>query len=957
MQDNYFRQKSSSFQFLRSMRTISIQRTCQFFLLILISCLVLNGCVQDRVSHDLINLEVEHLTNPLGLDQDQPRFSWIYHNEERGAAQSAYRIIVSGNPENLENEQGDFWDSGKVNSSNTINIQYDGEPLNRGKKYYWKIRVWGQDGEETNWSEAQYFQMGLLNPEDWQAQWITTPDTTISSPLLRNEFTIQKEIESATAFVTGVGYYEFYLNGEKVGDQVLDPGMTDFRDRILYETYDITDQLNEGKNAAGFWLGNGAFRLKAEEGRWTWYGMNNQFGTPMAIMQVHLRYVDGSEEVIGSNSDWVTDASPILYNNVYGGEDYDARLEQTGWNAVGFDDSLWQAVEIVENREIIMDSQLMPPIRVIETIEPVTETNPETGTYLFDLEQNIPGWWRLTVEGERGTEIKTRGAETLNDELFPKPLEEGDSLSTKHLYHGNVWTTYTLKGDGTEIYEPRFFYSGFRYIEVRVDDPDAIESLDVEGRVVHSDLQRNGMFASSDTLLNKIYEATIWSQRGNLHGYPEDCPHREKGGYNGDGQVIAETSIHDFHMHALYAKWLNDMKDSQYENGRIPNTSPLMLGGEGGGIAWGSAYILIPWWIYQYYEDIDILEEHYESMKEYMTYLENLAAENDENPDEAYIINEFGGYWDSLGEWEAPVRDRTGPNNPLTNTYYWYLDVQTFANIAGVLGDQEERQSYLELADSIKQAFNEKFFIPEQNLYGTEELYQGYLLFALSGDLVPEEHRQAVLDNLIHDIQVTSNGHLGTGILGTKHLINVLAEEGREAVLHEIVTQTTFPSWGHWIENGATTLWESWDSERSHNHQMFGTVNEYLYKYLAGIQAPTNIGTSVGYREIHIKPYIPEDMQWVEASVETVRGKVSSKWEKIENGLRLELTIPANTTGSVNIPTLDWSGIQILESGEVIFEEGQVAENIPGIISGREGDGFVELDLKSGNYQFVATGE
>lgn len=927
------------------------------FIFFLLSSLFITSCSESGKTSNVRNLKVEYLTNPLGLDQENPRFSWVMNDDARGASQSAYRVIVTDEPENLEDEQGIFWDSGKVNSSNSLNIQYNGEPLESGQNYYWRVQIWNQAGEASSWSETQQFQMGLLNPDDWQAQWITIPDTTVVSPLFRNEFTIDKEIESATAFVTGVGYYEFYLNGEKVGDHVLDPGITDFRDRILYETYDVTDQLNEGGNAAGFWLGNGAFRIRSEEGRWTWFGTNNQFGTPMGIAQLHLRYADGSQELISTDETWKASASPITYSNVYGGEDYDARLEQQGWNTVGFDDSAWQGVEVVEGRDVIMDSQVMPPIQVIETIEPVTQTNPEPGIYLYDMEQNFPGWWRLHVEGKEGTEIKIRGAETLNDELFPKPLEDGDSLSTDKNYHRDVWTTYELKGDGVETYEPRFFYTGYRYAEVQVDDPDAITSLEIDGRVVHSDLTRTSSFSSSDELLNQICEAAVWSQRGNLHGYPTDCPHREKGGYNGDGQVIAETSIHDFDMHALYAKWLNDMRDSQYDNGRIPNTSPLMLGGVGGGIAWGSAYVLIPWWMHQYYDDTQILEEHYSDMKEYMNYLKNLASQNDENQEEDYIINEFGGYWDSLGEWEAPVRDRTGPVNPLTNTYYWYLDVQTFAKIAGVLGHEEDRKNYLSLADSIKQAFNEKFFLEEQNLYGTEEPYQGYLLFALSGDLVPEDHRQAVLDNLIHDIEVTNDGHLGTGILGTKHLINVLAEEGREDVLHNVVTQTTYPSWGHWVENGATTLWESWNAESSHNHQMFGTVNEYLYKYLAGIQAPTNEGTSAGYKEIHIKPYIPGDLDWAEASIETVRGTVSSRWEKSENGLNLEITIPANTTGKVTIPMLDWNNMQISDGGETVWSDGVIVGNDVQIIGGRKGDGFVELDLTSGSYEFEVTGQ
>ncbi len=736
---------------------------------------------------------------------------------------------------------------------------------------------------------------------------------------------------------------------------MLDPAITDYNDRILYETYDVTDRLQTGVNAIGLWLGNGAWRINRSEDRWTWYGLNNNFGKPMGIAQLHLQFEDGSETVITSDDSWSTTASPITYNNVYGGENYDARREQEGWNDTGFDDSNWQNAEIV-NPDITLDSQVMPPIRVTQTIEPVAETQPNSDTYLFDLGQNIPGWWRIRVEGESGTELKIRGAETLNDSLFPTPLKQGDSLNTQNVYHRDVWTTYTLKGEGPETYEPRFFYTGFRYVEVKVNDPDRLNSLEVEGQVVHSDIPRNGHFTSSDTLLNHIYDAAIWSQWGNLHGYPTDCPHREKGGYNGDGQVIAEASMHDFHMHSFYEKWINDMRDAQYENGRIPNTSPTMLGGTGGGIAWGSAYILIPWWMHQYYADTEILAEHYPAMKRYMRYLEELASENDENPDENFIINEFGGHWDSLGEWEAPVRERNGPINPLTNTYYWYLDCITFAKIAGVLGNEADREQYLSLADSIKEAFNQKFFNPETNLYGTEEVYQGYLLFALEGDLVPEGHRQAVLDNLIEDIMVSRDGHLGTGILGTKHLFKVLTDEGREDVIHEMVTKKTFPSWGYWIENGATTLWESWNGESSHNHQMFGSVNEYFYKYLAGIRAPTDEGTTTGYKQIHIKPYIPDDLNHAEATVQTARGEVSSGWQRDGDQLSLNVKLPANTSGKVSLPVMDLENVVITESGEAIWQNGKfTGDAIEGIEAGSQSDDSITFEIQSGEYQFVVS--
>ncbi|MCW9713322.1 glycoside hydrolase family 78 protein [Aliifodinibius salicampi] len=921
-------------------------------------CLILLGialaaCQSSSGTEAPTQLTIEYITNPVGLDVEAPRFSWILNNNQRGASQTAYQIAVSQNEEELRKGTETVWDTGKISSSETVNIQYEGKELESSETYYWRVRTWDGDDSATPWSEMNSFQMGLLETDDWQAQWIAHPDSAVVAPLLRKDFAIDKEIASATLYTTGVGYYEMYLNGEKVGDHVLDPAITDYNDRILYETYEVTDLLNSGNNALGLWLGEGAWRLREGDDRWAWYGMNNNFGKPMGIAQLHIRFDDGSETVVTTDESWTAAQSPITYNSVYGGEDYDARLEQEGWSEINFDDSSWQRAEILANPDITLDSQLMPSIRVTQTIEAVRQTQPDSNTYLFDLGQNIPGWWRMEVEGERGTELKIRGAETLNDSLFPTPLKPDDSLSTDKAYHRDVWTTYTLKGGGNESYEPRFFYTGFRYVEVQVDHPDQLNSLQVSGQVVHSDIPRNGRFSSSDTLLNDIYEATIWSQRGNLHGFPTDCPHREKGGYNGDGQVIAEASMHDFHMQPFYRKWIQDMRDAQYENGRIPNTSPTMLGGTGGGIAWGSAYILIPWWMHQYYHDTEILIEHYPAMKRYLQYLKTLASEEDENPEEKYIINEFGGHWDSLGEWEAPIRERNGPINPLTNTYYWYLNNITSAKIAGVLGKEEDREEYLALADSIKGAFNQKFFDSKTNLYGTEEPYQSYLLFALAGDLVPAGHRQEVLDNLIEDIMVTRDGHLATGILGTKHLFSVLSDEGREDVIHRMVTQKTFPSWGYWLENGATTLWENWEGESSHNHQMFGSVNEYFYKYLAGIRAPTDEGTTTGYKHIQIKPFIPADMDHAKASVETIRGIISSEWERADGELSLKVTIPPNTTGMVSIPDLGNEEVQISEGDDLVWDAGNAINTGNGIKNGTRKEGTVIFDIESGSYSFT----
>ncbi len=901
------------------------------------------------------NLKCEYLENPLGIDMPQPRLSWTVSSSLRGVSQSAYRILVADGRESLRNDTGNVWDSGQVSSAQSVNVVYDGQQLQSGQTYYWKVRSWNQDGEQSPWSEIHTFHTGLMQPSDWEAEWIAARDTSLQAPLLRTEFEVEKRVASAHAYVTGVGYYELYLNGEKVGDHVLDPGMTDYRKRVLYATYDVTDQLNSGANAAGIILGNGAYRMERVEGRYSWGGGGATFGAPRAFLQLDVTFSDGTTKRIITDGSWQSSSGPITFNHFYGGEDYDARLEKPGWSTPEYDASGWNPVRVVEGPTGVLDAQLMPPMKVSRTIQPVAETNPEEGIYLYDLGQNIPGWWRVRAEGDAGVELRIRGAETLNDSLFPEPLRPGDRLSTKHRYHANVWTTYILQGEGTEIYEPRFFYTGFRYVEVGVNEPENLESLEIEGRVVHSALETNGKFVTSDSLLNRINRATVWSQIGNTHSFPTDCPQREKGGYTGDGQVIAEASIHDFHMATFYTKWLNDMRDAQQENGRIPNTSPILVGGHGGGIAWGSAYILLPWWMHQYYDDTRIMEEHYPTMKQYLGYLHNLA-QTDANPEEPYIINDFGGYWDSLGEWCAPG-ESDGPNHPVVNTFYYYWDTVTLSRIAETLGHTADASRYAALADTIQEAWNAKFFDLNTNLYGTEEPYQTYQLLALFGNAAPEDRRAEILQTIIDDIVHTRQGHLNTGIIGTKHLWPVLVHAGRGDVAYTVATQTTYPSYGFWLEKGATTLWEKWSGENSHNHQMFGSVDEFFYKYLAGIRAPTDGRTNRGYQQIHIQPYVPEGLSWVEASLETVAGTVKSHWENKTNSFELKVVIPANSAGSVSIPRLDFENMVIRESGETVWENGATLSGAAGITGAESEDRFVTFSVGSGTYDFILTGE
>ncbi len=900
------------------------------------------------------DLRCEYLENPLGIDILQPRFSWHISGDKRGTYQSAYQILVTDKKESLRDGTGNIWDTKKVSSDKLINIVYQGSPLTGDKTYYWCVSIWNQDGEQSEWSEPAIFHTGLFNQAGWKAKWITSVDSSLEAPLFRKEFNIDKQIKSAYAYVSGLGYYELYLNGNKVGDHVLDPAITNYPVRILYSTFDVTGQLKKGVNAAGAWLGNGAFRMRKVKDRYSWESNGLILGSPCFIMQLNITYTDGTIENIITDNSWKSSGSPITFNNVYGGEDYDGRLEKKGWSSAGYDASDWKQTTLTDGPGGVLQSQLMPPIKVTETIKPVTKTNPQPGVYLFDLGQNFAGWWRMKVKGSEGVTIRIRGAETLNDSLFPKPLQEGDKLSIKQRYHSLVWTDYTLRGNETEVYEPRFFYTGCRYIEVTSDNHKNPESLEIEGRVVRSSLEFNGKFVTSDSLLNRIHRATVWAQMGNTQGYPSDCPHREKGGYTGDGEIIAEASIHDFQMAAFYTKWLNDMRDAQEENGRIPNTSPTLIGGHGGGIAWGSAYILIPMWMYQYYNDTRILEEHYVPMKRYIGYLQNLAR-TDSNPGEPYIINKFGTYWLSLGEWCAPGQS-DGPNHPMVNTYYYYKDVSLLSRIATILGKNEDAIKYQALADTIKNELNKKFFNPLTNLYGNETTYQTYQLLALSGDIVPEGHREQVFNTVTDDIINTRNGHLNTGIIGTKYLWYVMAHNDRNDLSYSVTKQTTYPGYGYWIKNGATTLWEEWDGKNSHNHQMFGSVDEFFYKYLAGIRAPTDESTSAGYKHIHIQPYVPEGLSFVEASLETAAGKIESGWQNESGLFQLRVVIPPNSDATVSIQIINGKNVKVSESGKMVWEDGAFVPGNPGITNAALNGDLLTFSTGSGTYKFKVSG-
>jgi alpha-L-rhamnosidase len=909
------------------------------------------------------DLRCEYLSSPVGMDAEHPRFSWKIAAGERGVYQQAYRITVSDG----RGEDGNCWDSEWTESGATVNLKYAGVPLVSNRTYTWQVCVRINNKEVR--SKPAVFHTGLLRREDLKAQWLATKEDIVhESPLFRKTFTAEKKVKKAFAYATAAGFYELYLNGRKVNDDVLNPAVSDYRKTVLYSAYDVSSLMQKGENTVGVMLGNGAYNIRSVGGRYSWGG-GKSMGNPCFMVQIHILYNDGSETLVASGEGWKYTAGPVTFNNIYGGEDYDARKEIQGWASAGTDDSGWQDAVIVPGPGGKLKWQSVP-IEVTETLRPIAQTRPSKGVYLFDLGQNIAGWWRIEAKGKAGQTIRVRGAETLNNTLFPKPLEEGDSLSVKHRYHSHTWTDYTLKSNGREVYEPRFFYTGYRYIEVVTGDRTDLAELKVEGCVVRSALESAGSWTSSDELLNWIHRAGQWSQMGNLVGYPTDCPHREKGAYNGDGQVIAETSMLDFEMALFYEKWLNDMSDAQEPNGRVPNTSPTIVGGMGGGVAWGSACILIPWWMRHYYDDVQILETYYPMMTKYIDYLRNLAR-TDAVPEEPYIINYFGGFWYSLGEWCSPGRSDC-PNHDVVNTFYYYYDTWLMSKIAGMLGRQDDALQFAALSDTVRNEFNRRFFNPGTYTYGSDSVYQTYQLLALIGNLVPEESRDAVLKTVIDDIRARGN-HLNTGIIGTKYLWTVLSEAGYHDLAFAVATQETYPGYGFWKNNHSTTLLEEWGGANSHNHQMFGSVTEYLYRYLAGIRSPLqtehsqrygqasdksvladkDLEDSYGYRHIRLQPCIPSGaLREAGASLQTVAGTIAAGWKKQDKGYLYRVTVPPNTTATLTLPIDGFRKVKITETGKVIRQNGEFIGGVSGIEGISADDSAVCFSLESGTYRF-----
>ncbi|MGC8746870.1 MAG: family 78 glycoside hydrolase catalytic domain [Candidatus Saccharicenans sp.] len=770
------------------------------------------------------DLRVEYLKCPPALDIPRPRFFWKMKSDLRGDYQTAYQIIVASEREIAEKEIGDFWDSEKVISQASTHIPYAGEELLSCQKYFWRVGWWNSSGQVSPYSEVAVFGTGFMGLSKFRANWISmadpesflaektillgqeeAPNIQYKAIYLRKEFSCRGRAIRATAYISGLGYYELYLNGRRIGDSRLDPCWSDYRQVAFYSVYEVTELISD-KNAIGVILGNGRHIKK--------YG----YDQPKLIFWLEIYYEKGGFEVITSDDTWKAAHGPVEENGLYFGENYDARKEQPGWNNYGFDDSSWKKAVLVSGPPLA--AQNIPPIKIKARLKPVNIISFDRGVYVFDFGQNISGWARLKVQGPEGTTIRLRYAELLN---------EDGSLNSATNDNARATDIYILKGQGEEIFEPHFTYHGFRYVEL-AGFPGKPDSETLEACFIHSDVEETGSFECSNPLINQIHRNIINSQKANLMSLPTDCPQRdERHGWLADALMTAEEASFNFDLAAFYNHFINLIRQAQKEDGSLPDFvppyNPRVYPADP---AWGSAYISLCWHLYQFYGDRDILRRHFQNLKNYIDFLKKKSTGNLQ-----LVLGKYGDWYQpgSLVPKKTPVE--------LVATWFYYHDILIFSEICELVGRQEEAREYRELSNQIKAAFNGAFL--EKDQY--KAIRQGPIdrlpdqtsnLLPLYLDLVPEDCRSAVWQNLLESIIVHHDYHLDTGIIGTRYLLDVLSRFDRPEVALKIILQESYPGWGYMIREGATTLWERWEKltgrgMNSHNHVMFGSLDAWLY--------------------------------------------------------------------------------------------------------------------------------
>ncbi len=1040
-------------------------------------------------------LRCEYRTNPRGIDVIKPRLSWILEpgtQGQRNLRQNAYRIMVASTLEALEREKSDLWDSGRVNSGSSIQIEYGGKPLASRMHAWWKVKVWDQAGQSSAWSEPAAWSMGLLDSNDWRAKWIgldggagkaeemegahwisssdassgirsfqgvvdisqdnpvsyalmmmtgsdaitvtvngikissdaghsmpqlvvadassafhvgtnlvvvslaassssstpaiiggmtldladgtivhlrTGPDwkasnsAAIGSPksdttgagwspvhvtnlpvplnlkpvrtrlparMLRKEFGVKAPVRRVIAYISGVGVYELYINGQRVSNDVLAPNLSSYDKRVYYQTHDVSEFLKTGPNAIGVLLGNGRFfSLK------NYIPNTRTFGYPKMILQLEIEFRDGTRETVISDETWkVTSNGPIRLNNEYDGEEYDARMELDGWNRAAYSDTAWKPAELVHAPSDRLSAQMNEPIRIIQEIKPVKITEPRPGVYIFDMGQNMVGWCRLRVAGHRGTTIRLRHAETLRDDGM---------LYTNNLRSARATDKYVLRGSGDESYNPRFTYHGFRYVEL-TGFPGTPTLSTIVGQVVHDALEEHADFATSNDLLNHIYKNVLWGTRGNYRSIPTDCPQRdERQGWLGDRSAESKGEMFMFNAGAFYAKWLADIEDTMTAQGKLDDVAPGYWTFYSDNVTWPATFLIVAASMHEQYGDSRIIQDHYPAMKRWIDHM-TTQLKDDLMPRDTY------------GDWCVPPESlqlihsndpmrQTSPE-VLGTTYFYYL-LQLMSRFAAIAGRPDDQRQFDTLSARMNSAFNAKYFHPDTNTYANGS--QTSSILPLAFGMVPETHRRGVASALVQNIKGKTNFHIGTGLIGTQWIMRTLSGNGYPDLAYQIATQQTYPSWGYMIGKGATTIWELWNGDtanpamNSRNHLMLvGDMVTWFYENLAGIRADPN---DPGFKHIIIRPTVTGDLRFVRASHDSPHGFIASGWELGPDQLSLNVSIPVNSTATIYVPAKD---------RKLVREGGENIRHSTGVRFSRMENGAAVYEVGSGNYVFTS---
>ncbi|MDX9811474.1 MAG: family 78 glycoside hydrolase catalytic domain [Bacteroidales bacterium] len=882
------------------------------------------------------DLSCDNKRNPLGIDNPKPGLSWKISGSEGSLMQTAYSIRVATDPR--FSGRSIIWESGKVNSDESVLREYGGPAPLAGTRYYWQVRIWDNKGNVSKWSETGFWETGLLSPAAWKASWIELEADTgrySPSPHFRKDFVISKRVASARVYVTSHGFYELHLNGKKVGDQVLTPGWTSYSKRLQYQVYDVTEMLAGGRNAIGAVLGDGWYRGSlAWEDNWAIYG--KRLGL---LMQMRIVYTDGSEELILTDGTWkgIIDGA-IRMNDIYNGETYDANRKLTGWNLPGYDDSRWQSVSTGSYSLSNLIASEGAAIRKIEEIKAVKVFRTPSGKLVADMGQNMVGWIRLKVNGPAGTTVTLRHAEV---------MDKYGEFYTENLRAAKCTITYTLAGGGEETYEPRFTFMGFRYVEV-TGFPGELKPENLTGVVVHSDMKPTGTYESSNELLNQLQHNIQWGQKGNFVDVPTDCPQRdERLGWTGDAQAFCRTAAFNYDVAAFFTKWLKDVTADQKKGGEIPDVIPDVLNPQNAlsaapSAGWGDVAVIAPWTMYRVYGDLRFLENQYAGMKAWVDYIMQKAGDD-------FIWNGGSKYGDWLF-YHPPVNSHTaadGYTDPdfIATAFYAY-SAKLLSEAAGVLGKTDDEQKYLEVYEKIKGVFNHEYVTPAGRV-GTNS--QTSYVLALMFDLLPEELRAQAAAFLVADIRSRQN-HLSTGFLGTPYLCHVLSQHGYTDVAYDLLLQETYPSWLYPVKMGATTIWERWDGQKpdstfqdagmnSFNHYAYGAIGDWMYRVSAGIEI-----LEPGYRYILIKPSLSEKLEYSKASFESPYGKIASGWERTDGRVVVSVSVPPNTKARIVLPVKDAS---LVSEGDNPLSANRHISDV------RSGEDGLTMEAGSGSYKFV----